>query len=64
MDDESYLSALVRIFEQALIATNALPADSREPLLARLDRVRNISSQKIDYGVGEDMDSILAKYRS
>ncbi len=61
IDDENYLSALVRMFEQALAVANALPADSREALLARLDRVRNIS-QKIGYGVGDDMDSILAKY--
>ena len=61
MDDENYLSALVRMFEQALTVANALPADSRDALLARLDRVRNIS-QKIGYGVGEDMDFILAKH--
>jgi len=61
MDDENYLSALVRMFEQALTVANALPPDSRDALLARLDRVRNIS-HKIGYGVGEDMDFILAKY--
>jgi len=61
MDDENYLSALVRMFEQALTVANTLPADSREALLARLDGVRNIS-QNIGYGVGEDMDSILARY--
>ena len=61
MDDENYLSALVRMFEQALTVANALPADSRDALRARLDRVRN-TSQKIGYGVGEDMDFILAKY--
>lgn len=61
MDDENYLGALVRMFGQAVIAVNTLPADSRDALLARLDQVRNIS-QKIGYGVGEDMDSILARY--
>jgi hypothetical protein len=63
MDDENYLSALVRMFEQALTVANTLPADSREALVARLDRVRNLS-QNIGYGVGEDMDSIFARYMS
>ena len=62
MDDENYLSALLRMFEQALIAVNALPAESQDALLARLDRVRHIS-HKIGYGVGEDMDFILAQYK-
>jgi hypothetical protein len=60
-DDENYLAALVRMFEQALTVANALPADSQDAFLARLDRVRNIS-QKLGYGVSEDMDFILAKY--
>jgi hypothetical protein len=63
MDDENYLSALVRMYEQALTVANTLPADSREALVARLDRVRNLS-QNIGYGVGEDMDSIFARYMS
>jgi len=61
MEDENYLSALVRMFEQALTAANALPAESRDALLARLDRVRDMS-HKIGCGVGEDMDFILAQY--
>lgn len=60
-DDENYLTALVRMFEQALIIANTLPADSRDALVARLDRVRNLS-QKFGYGVADDMDFILAKY--
>src|SRR6202162_2868663 len=58
--DESYFDALVRIFEQALRVANTLPASGRDTLVARLDRVRSIS-HKFDYGVGEDMDSILAR---
>jgi len=49
------------MFEQAFTVANALPAASWDALLARLDLVRNIS-QEIGYGVGEDMDFILAKY--
>jgi hypothetical protein len=63
IDDENYLSALVCMFEQALTVADALSADSREALLARLDRVRNIS-QKIGCGVGDDMDFVLARYMS
>ena len=59
--DESYLNALVRMFEQALIIATTLPATGRDALVARLDRVRTIS-HKCGYGVGDDMDSILAKY--
>jgi hypothetical protein len=59
--DESYFDALVRIFEQALTAANTLPADTRDSLIARLVRVRTMS-HKCGYGVGDDLDSILAKY--
>jgi hypothetical protein len=59
--DESYFDALVRMFEQALTVANTLPASGRDALVARLDRVRSIS-HKCGYGVGDDMDSILAKY--
>ena len=59
--DESYLNALVRMFEQAMSTANTLPTDTRDALIARLDRVRSIS-QKCGYGVGDDMDSILATY--
>jgi hypothetical protein len=59
--DESYLNALVRMFEQALATTNTLPNDTRDALIARLDQVRSIS-HKCGYGVGDDMDSILTKY--
>ena len=59
--DESYLNALVRMFEQALATANTLPTDTRDALIARLDRVRSISHE-CGYGVGDDMDSILAKH--
>ena len=59
--DESYFDALVRMFEQALIVATTLPASGRDALVARLDRVRSIG-HKCGYGVGDDMDSMLAKY--
>jgi hypothetical protein len=59
--NESYFDALVRMFEQAVGAANTLPAGTRDALLARLDRVRS-TSHKCGYGIGDDMDSILAKH--
>jgi hypothetical protein len=59
--DESYFDALVRMFEQALRVATTLSASGRDALVARLDRVRTIS-HRCGYGVGDDMDSILAKY--
>jgi hypothetical protein len=59
--DESYFDALVRMFEQALATANTLPADTRDALIARLDRVRSMS-HKCGYGVGDSMDFLLAKY--
>lgn len=60
-DDESYLAALVRMFEKALTATTALPAEGQDALVKRLARVCKVS-QNIGYGVGEDMEFLLAKY--
>ena len=59
--DEGYFDALVRLFEQALQCVNTLPANGRNGLIARLDRVREIS-HAFGYGVGDDMDFLLAKY--
>jgi hypothetical protein len=59
--NETYFDALVRMFEQAVATANTLPTDTRDALIARLDQVRSIS-HKCGYGVGDDMDSILAKY--
>jgi hypothetical protein len=59
--DESYFDALVRMFEQALETIVQLPANNRSLLIARLDKVRTIS-HNFGYGVGDDMDSLVAKY--
>ncbi len=59
--EESYFSSLVRMFEQAPTIANRLPPNTRDALFARLDRVGN-TSPKFGYGVGDDMDFLLAKY--
>jgi hypothetical protein len=59
--DDSYFDALVRMFDQALKLIAQLPAGDRNALITRLDRVR-IIGHNFGYGVGDDMDSLLAKY--
>ena len=61
LDDEAYLSALVRMFEQALKAVAILPESQRPALRARLEMVRD-RSHNIGYGVGDDMDALLAEH--
>lgn len=61
LDDEGYLAALVRMYGQALKATAALPSAQRAALRARLDAVR-ASCDGMGYGVGEDMDGLLAEH--
>jgi hypothetical protein len=60
-DDETYLTALVGMFEQAIATAITLPADSQDALLTRLDQVR-ITGHELAYGVGDEMDSILTEY--
>lgn len=62
LQDEGYFDALVRMFEQALKAIDALPMDRRPAMTARLDAVRQISNN-FGYSVGDDMDYLLAEYR-
>ncbi len=59
--EDGYFNALVRIFEQALKAITQLSPSSRNALIARLNKVRTVS-HNFGYGVGDDMDSLLAKY--
>lgn len=60
LQDEGYFDALVRMFEQALKAIADLPDSQRPALWSRLDEVRRIS-QNFGFGVGEDMDRLLAE---
>jgi hypothetical protein len=59
--DEGYFDALVSMFEQALKVTCEQPTGERDVLVARLERVRS-SSHNFGYGVGDDMDDMIAKY--
>ena len=59
-DDVPYFNALVRIFEQALEVAITLPADARNGFVERLEQVAAIS-HNFGYGVGDDMDDLLAQ---
>lgn len=60
MDDEGYYSALVRMFEQALKATMALPETQRDDFLDRLEDVR-VAGQGYGWGVGDDFNWLWQK---
>lgn len=62
MDQESYLSALVRMFEQALKTVATLPDERAATLLERLEVVRDRCDHHLGYGVGEDMAALLAEH--
>ncbi len=61
LQDTGYFDALVRMFEQALEMSATLPARQRDTMLDRLNAVRDIS-HRFGYGVGDDMDRLLARY--
>lgn len=42
-------------------AIDALPTENRPPLLGRLDVARRLG-QNLGYGVGDNMDDLLAKH--
>lgn len=61
LQDESYFDALVRMFEQALKTIKALPEGRKQEWIARLNAVRQ-TSHNFGYGVGDDMDYLLAEH--
>lgn len=61
LQDEGYFDALVRMFEQALKTISTLPEGNKSELLERLGVVSRIS-HNFGYGVGGDMDDLLAEY--
>lgn len=61
LQDEGYFDALVRMFGQALKTIDGLPQHCKPALMARLDSVRHIS-HNFGYGVGDDMDDLLAEF--
>lgn len=61
LQNESYFDALVRMFTQALKAVAALPIEAQSAFMNRLDKVRHLS-QNFGYGVGDEMDDLMAEY--
>lgn len=61
MDDPGYFNALVRMFEQALKAVSQLEPDQQPSFVERLESVQHEGSNW-GYGVGEDMDNLMAEY--
>jgi len=61
LQDDGYFDALVRMFEQALKTIASLADVQRQPLWDRLDTVRS-TCHNFGYGVGDDMDGLLAEY--
>jgi hypothetical protein len=59
--NESYFNALVRMFQQAVKVVKTLPVGQSETLMFRLNKVRKVS-HNFGYGVGDDLNSILATY--
>lgn len=63
MDDDAYLGALVRMFDQAMKAVAALPADRQAAAWDRLAVVRD-RSQNIGYGVADNIAELFATHRA
>lgn len=59
LQDESYFDAVVRMFDQACRGVLALSEERRRELWVRLDAVRRLG-HNLGYGVGDDMDDLLA----
>ncbi len=62
VDDETFMVALVRMFEQALKQVAILPEEQRHAFIDRLDRV-SVVSGVFGSGVADVMKKILAKHR-
>ena len=60
--DEAHFKALLKMFEAALKISITLQNDLRDALLDRLDDVRSVS-HNLGYGVGDEMNIILADYK-
>ena len=59
----TYFKALLKMFEAALKISITLQSDLRDALLDRLDGVRRIS-HNLGYGLGDEMNIILADYKN
>jgi hypothetical protein len=60
-EDEAYFNALLKMFYRALKISITLENDLRDGLLDRLDKVGRVS-HNIGYGVGDEMNILLAEY--
>ena len=60
MDDESYFSSLVLMFEQAIKSVMALPDAQQPPYINRLDPMR-AAGHNIGWGVGDDFDELWSQ---
>ena len=58
-EDEGYFAALVRMFDQSLLAVMVLEPAERQKLLARLDKVRSAAGA-VGWGVKDAMDELWA----
>lgn len=61
VDDEGYYCALVLMFEQALKAVSDVEPGLQPALEKRLEHIRQ-EGQNYGYGVGDDMDDLMAQY--
>lgn len=61
LQDDAYFDALIRMCEQALKVIDVLPQTQRSALWFRLDALRRIGHD-LGYGVGDDMDQLLASH--
>lgn len=59
--NEAYSNALLGTFAQALQVSSGLPASEWEGMLARLERLSDIS-EEFGYGIGIEMNYLLAQY--
>ena len=60
-EDEAYFAALVRMFDQALVAVMPLAPSEQQPMLERLDAVRSMTDV-VGWGVKDTMDELWADH--
>jgi hypothetical protein len=61
LEDEGYIAAIVRMFDQALVAVMAMAPSERHPMLERLDAVRSITSI-VGWGLKDNLDELWADH--
>lgn len=61
MEDEDYFSALVLMFEQALLAIRNLESNQKNAFLKRIERVL-AEGQNWGWGIGDDMKALMAEH--